>query len=171
MTLYLPSEQVNFRNNARYNFSIHAFGLSYSKEFEGAKYPHDGPDFPGNSVPPGGSFTYRWSVPARSGPTPHEWSSVCYPYTSHVDPVADSNSGLVGPIVITAAGMADDDGRPLDVDREFFQLYTVSDENVSKYIEDNMELKLGEVSEDLLEDGDFQERYRPPPALRREISR
>lgn len=113
-------------------------------------------------MPQGGSVTYKWSVPARSGPTEHGWSSVCYPYTSHVDPVADSNSGLVGPIVVTAAGMADDDGRPLDVDREFFQLYTVSDENVSLYIEDNVELFTGSAAtEELLEDGDFQERYEP----------
>ena len=39
-------------------------------------------------------------------------------YHSHVDEVRDINTGLFGPMIITARGQARADGSPIDVDRE-----------------------------------------------------
>ena len=94
-------------------------------------------------VPPGEDFIYTWDVPARSGPAPGDWSSTMYTYLSTVDIRADTNAGLIGPIVVTAKGMANEDGRPTDVDREFFQLYIATSEIESRYIVDNANEFLG----------------------------
>jgi len=42
-----------------------------------------------------------------------------------VNQAADDNSGLLGPIIITARGKALPDGRPSDVDTEFVTIYKV----------------------------------------------
>ncbi len=61
-------------------------------------------------------------------------------YHSHTDEIADTNSGLVGPMVITAKGKADPDtATPLDVDREIFSYFTVENENASLYLDDNLQ--------------------------------
>jgi manganese oxidase len=41
-------------------------------------------------------------------------------------------------MIITAAGKARPDGLPVDVDREFVQLYDVMDENASPYLDENI---------------------------------
>ena len=67
-------------------------------------------------------------------------SSVLWMYHSHTDEIADTNSGLVGPMVITAKGKADPDtATPLDVDREIFSYFTVENENASLYLNDNLQ--------------------------------
>ena len=80
-------------------------------------------------------------------------------YHSHVDSPMDTNSGLVGPMVVTAKGMADTDGRPIGVDREMVSLFTVSDENSSHYLCDNLEQFTDETcgNEELVGDDDFAE--------------
>jgi manganese oxidase len=40
----------------------------------------------------------------------------------------------MGPIIVTREGMAEEDGSPKGVDREFVTLFTVFDENVSPYL-------------------------------------
>jgi hephaestin len=59
-------------------------------------------------------------------------------YHSHTDEVADTNSGLIGAMIVTAAGQARPDGSPVDVDREFVAMYSVIDENKSNYLADNI---------------------------------
>jgi len=58
-------------------------------------------------------------VPERAGPAHGDGSSVFWTYHSHVDEGNDINSGLIGPMIITARGVARPDGSPKDVDREF----------------------------------------------------
>jgi hephaestin len=60
-------------------------------------------------------------------------------YHSHVDEPADTNAGLIGPMIITKRGMARPDGSPKDVDRELITMFTVFDENSSLYLLDNIE--------------------------------
>ena len=50
-------------------------------------------------------------------------SSKLWLYQSLVNQAADDNSGLLGPIIITAPGKALPDGRPNDVDTEFVTIY------------------------------------------------
>jgi manganese oxidase len=131
---------VVFKNNARFPMSVHAHGLFYTKSSEGAPYQDGIPmmEKPGDSVPTGKTFTYTWQVPARAGPGPGDGSSIVWMYHSHVDEVNDVNTGPVGPIVVTAKGMAKPDGSPKDVDREIFALFEESDESSSLYFPANI---------------------------------
>ena len=88
-----------------------------------------------DSVPQGASHTYEWKVPERAGPGPMDGSSVMWMYHSHVDEVADTNTGLMGSMIITAHGKARADGSPRDIDEERIALFSVMDENQSHYLE------------------------------------
>jgi FtsP/CotA-like multicopper oxidase with cupredoxin domain len=79
-----------------------------------------------------------WRVPERAGPGPGDGSSVMWMYHSHVDEVADTYAGLMGPIEITRRGMARPDGSPKDVDRELFVLFSVMNEGGSPLLADNL---------------------------------
>src|SRR3954452_17467955 len=60
--------KVVFRNNATRPYSMHPHGVRYAKSSEGAPYNDGtaGADKADDAVPPGGTVTYTWEVPARS---------------------------------------------------------------------------------------------------------
>jgi manganese oxidase len=132
--------KVVFKNNATKPYGVHPHGVFYAKGSEGAPYDDGtGPaDKRDDAVPPGGTHVYTWQVPPRAGPGPHDGSSVMWMYHSHTDEVKDTNSGLIGPMIVTAAGMARPDGSLVDVDRQFVAFYDVMDENQSHYLNDNV---------------------------------
>lgn len=132
--------QVVFKNNTHHMCNMHPHGLEYSKGSEGALYS-DGVERAakkGSLVPPGGTYTYTWRVPGRSGPGPHDGSSILWMYHGHFMEGKDINSGLIGPIIVTARGRARADGSPVDVDREFVTAFAVFDESNSWYFEENL---------------------------------
>ncbi len=132
--------RVVFRNKASRPYSIHPHGVFYTKANEGAPTNDgtSGADRADDAVPPGATYTYQWDVPPRAGPGPDDPSSVIWPYHSHTDSVRDSNSGLIGAIIVTRKDAAKPDGTPADVDREFVTLFEIFDENVSWYLDDNI---------------------------------
>lgn len=83
-----------------------------------------------------------------AGPGPADGSSIVWLYHSHVKSIEDTNSGLVGAMIITAKGKAKPDGTPKDIDREFINLFTVMDENVSWYLEENKTRTFGKEPKD-----------------------
>jgi hypothetical protein len=132
--------KVVFRNDCRFSASVHPHGVFYAKNSEGAPY-NDGTNGAAkadDAVPPGGRHAYVWQVPGRAGPGPGDGSSVMWMYHSHTDEVADTNAGLIGPMEITARGMARPDGSPRDADREVFALFSVINENESPYLNANL---------------------------------
>ena len=132
--------KVVFKNNLDRPVSVHTHGVFYDKGSEGAPY-NDGTspaDHRDDAVAPGTVYTYSYKVPDRAGPGPMDGSSVMWMYHSHTDEVGDDYAGLVGPMVITKASAARTDGTPLDVDREFFVQFKVSDENASPYLQRNI---------------------------------
>jgi len=118
--------QVHFLNRAQGHYGIHPHGVRYDKDNEGAHYEPAGA---GAEVPPGGSFTYRWVADAASGPGPADPSSLVWWYHSHVNEPEETNAGLIGPLIITAAGQARADATPADVDREFVLLFMIFDQD------------------------------------------
>ncbi|HEY6358124.1 MAG TPA: multicopper oxidase domain-containing protein, partial [Vicinamibacterales bacterium] len=128
--------KVVFKNNASRPYSIHPHGVLYKKDSEGVAYMGGGMagENVGGAVPPGHVFTYTWQVPERAGPGPGDPSSIVWLYHSHVDEQKDVDAGLVGPIIITARGMAKPDGSPKDVDREIVTSLNFFDENQSWYL-------------------------------------
>jgi FtsP/CotA-like multicopper oxidase with cupredoxin domain len=128
---------VHFRNNTRFPASIHPHGVFYTKAHEGAPYDDGGKQKADDIVAPGEQYTYRWDVPHRAGPGENDPSSIAWVYHGHVDEPADTNAGLIGPIIITRNDAARKNGSPRDVDREFVSLFNVFDENASLYLEAN----------------------------------
>jgi hephaestin len=134
--------KVVFKNNTSYPASVHPHGVFYQKDSEGAPYADgtSGADKKDDAVPPGATVTYNWKVPERAGPGPMDGSSVLWMYHSHTDEVADTNAGLIGPMVITAKASADPaTATPVDVDREIFSYFTVENENNSQHLERNLQ--------------------------------
>ncbi len=132
--------KIVFRNNTRFAASMHPHNVLYDKRSEGAPYADGtGPASKGDdAVAPGSTYTYTWKVPERAGPGPGDGSSVLSMYHAHADEVGDTYGGLIGPMVITRAGMAEPDGSPIDVDREVFNMFEVTDENQSPYLAKNI---------------------------------
>jgi hypothetical protein len=150
--------KVVFRNGCRFPASIHPHGVFYVKDSEGAPYSDGtkGADKADDAVPVGGRHTYVWQVPGRAGSGPGDGSSVMWMYHSHTDEISDTYAGLIGPIEITARGMARRDGSPKDVDREVFALFSVMNENQSPHLLTNLH-RFAKPPFPKLDDEDFQE--------------
>lgn len=132
--------RIVFRNNGHRAFSVHPHGVFYEKSSEGVPY-NDGSsakDKLDDSVPPGVTYTYVWSVPARAGPGPMDGSSVMWMYHSHVNEVKDIDAGLMGVIIVTSRKMAREDGTPKDVDREIIANFAQVEENDSWLANQNL---------------------------------
>jgi FtsP/CotA-like multicopper oxidase with cupredoxin domain len=120
--------------------SLHPHGVFYEKDSEGTHY-EDGTsekDKGDDRLIPGAVYTYTWQVPERSGPGTEDPGSIVWLYHSHVDEVKDTNTGLVGPIIISRRGQLQKNGRLKGIDREFIVLFTVFDENKSFYLDKNI---------------------------------
>jgi manganese oxidase len=132
--------KVVFKNKASRPYSMHPHGVLYAKSSEGSMYNDNSDDAgkDGGMVPPGKTHDYAWQIPERAGPGPNDPSSIVWLYHSHVDELRDVASGLFGPIVVTARGKVRDDGKPMDVDREFVTIFMTINENESWYSAENM---------------------------------
>ncbi|KAG8136027.1 hypothetical protein E2320_009008 [Naja naja] len=151
--------RVVFFNNASHPFSIQPHGLSYTKSNEGSFYHtlSGGTPSPGSHVKPGEKFIYEWEVPEAVGPTADDPDCLTMLYYSASDPIKDTNSGLVGPLLVCRKGIMPASWKPDNVDKEFFLLATVFDENQSWYLDDNINKFIEHPEEVDKEDEDFQE--------------
>ena len=131
---------VVFRNMTTHPASVHAHGVFYAKNSEGAG-SRDGTttaDQADDAVAPGSDHRYVWHVPERAGPGHGEPSTALWMYHSHVNEELDVNAGLMGPMIITRRGAANADGSPSDVDRELVVAFYEFDENFSRHLEHNI---------------------------------
>ena len=137
---------VVFRNNASFSASVHPHGVFYTKDSEGAPSADatEGVDKADDAVLPGDTHTYVWPVPERAGPAEADPSSILWMYHSHTNESQDVNTGLMGPMIVSARGHTKTDGTPVDVDREFVVSFHEVDENVSWYLEDNIQAYAGD---------------------------
>jgi len=55
---------------------------------------------PAALVRPDTTYVYEWVIPKDGGPTEKDPDCITYLYYSAVDPIRDTNSGLVGPLLI-----------------------------------------------------------------------
>lgn len=80
------------------------------------------------------SKIYRYIIPERSRPLKSQPNCIGTIYTSRVEPLNDTNTGLFGPFVICKAGTLDIFGHRTDgVTREFALGFFNIDENFSHY--------------------------------------
>jgi FtsP/CotA-like multicopper oxidase with cupredoxin domain len=122
---------VHFCNRAQgASYGMHPHGFRYSKDNEGAHYfgaNSGSAPGAGAEVMPGQCFDYTWFADKDSGPAPGELSSKVWWYHSHIDEPAETNKGLLGPIIITRKGEARHDGSPKNVDQEFVTAFFIFD--------------------------------------------
>lgn len=147
---------VTFLNRASRAYSIQPHGVIYKKDFEGTRY-NDGVSGDGESVEPLQKFTYEWTVPEYAGPTPSDPPCLTRMYFSAVDPIRDTNSGLVGPLLICKAGTLTRGNHQKEVDKEFFLLFTKFDENLSWYLRQSLKHASVNVYDINFEDAGFKE--------------
>ncbi|XP_066845980.1 ferroxidase HEPHL1 isoform X3 [Anser cygnoides] len=147
---------VTFANKAKRSYSIMAHGVSFSKLSEGAPYL-DGYMKPGARVKAGETFTYKWRVPENGGPSENDPPCLTYLYYSATDAVKDTNSGLVGPLLVCRKNVLNEDGTQKGIDREFYLLFSIFDENDSWYLSKNIEAFTGDPSKVDENDEDFKE--------------
>ncbi|KAM5128518.1 hephaestin isoform 7-T7 [Callospermophilus lateralis] len=150
--------QVVFYNRASQPFSMQPHGVFYEKKYEGTVY-NDGSSHPGLVAKPFEKVIYRWTVPPHAGPTAQDPACLTWMYFSAADPIRDTNSGLVGPLLVCKAGALGADGKQKGVDKEFFLLFTVLDENKSWYNKTNQVAALLDTRL-LSEDVSFQDSNR-----------
>ncbi|XP_053179120.1 ceruloplasmin [Scomber japonicus] len=148
--------KVVFKNKATRPYSIQPHGVQYSIEQDGTLYhneleethtekklrelkkqPRVVTPLPAALVKPGTVYTYEWSVPVGAGPVPGEADCLTHLYYSGVDPVKDTNSGLVGPLLVCRPGSLKK-GAQKNYIKEYHLLATVFDENLSWYLDDNI---------------------------------
>ncbi|XP_071476118.1 hephaestin-like protein [Diadema antillarum] len=150
---------VHANNMASKNFSFHPHGVFYFKDSEGAVYEDNVPERGGDYLPPGTSHTYRWVANERAGPAEGGPNCVPWMYHSHIESTFGTNSGLVGFMLICRAGILNDQNKRTDVAEDFLLMFTVTDENLSYYIEENIDRFTTSTTLDP-EDEDFLESNR-----------
>lgn len=162
--------KIHFRNKGTRPYTMHPHGVNYDKENEGYNYNDNNVEGPYDQghVEPDGMVIYTWNANETSGPAKNDFSSVLWAYHSHIDVTKDIYTGLVGPIVIVDPKYITNDDEaeevvPCDIDREIYLYYSVTNENASHLLENNLKkmknykkLKNKDI-EALKEDADFDE--------------
>ncbi|XP_066455265.1 ceruloplasmin [Eleutherodactylus coqui] len=148
---------VHFKNFASRIYTMHPHGVEYTKENEGALYPDNTTEAQkkGDAVKPGESYTYTWDVVEDQGPSAREEDCVTRVYHSHIDGPRDVYSGLVGPLIICRKGKIEGvEEKQYD---EFILMFSVIDENLSWYLDENINTYCSDPGSVDKEDEDFQE--------------
>jgi len=141
---------VTFKNNGTHPYSMHPHGLA-SKNISVGVSDQDGSFVAdlNNGVQPGATHVYTWEAKETSGPIPgSDISSINWWYHSDGGKAGERNAGLIGPIVICAKGMCDKEAKPLDVNIELFNIFTVIDESASVLLEKNINVFFGGTPSD-----------------------
>lgn len=149
---------VHMKNFASRPYSLHPHGVFYKKDSEGALYPDgtSGRDKKDDAVAPGESYTYTWEVKPEYAPTEADASCLTWVYHSHGDAPKDIASGLIGALLTCKKGTLNSSNKRSDVDEDFIVMFSVVDENLSWYLEENIEKFCSnpEDTKTLMEDAD-----------------
>ncbi|CAN9500898.1 unnamed protein product [Ophioblennius macclurei] len=148
--------RVVFKNKASRAYSMQPHGVQYEIEQDGTLYHNELHETytaqklrelkketrvvtppPAALVAPGTMHTYEWTVPVGAGPVDGEADCLTYLYYSAVDPIKDTSSGLVGPLLICRLGSLKK-GIQKNYNKEFHLMATVFDENLSWYLDENI---------------------------------
>lgn len=148
---------INLKNFASRPYSLHPHGVQYTKENEGALYPDNTPKSQkkDDAVKPGESYSYKWDVVVDQGPSASDEDCVTRIYHSHIDGPKDVSSGLVGPLLICKKGKIEEIKKKQY--KEFILMFSVIDENLSWYLQENINTYCNDPGSVNTEDEDFQE--------------
>ncbi|XP_009076813.1 PREDICTED: coagulation factor VIII-like [Acanthisitta chloris] len=127
--------KIVFRNLASRPYNIYPHGLTSVRPYHTLKSSRDVKDIP---ILPGQSFTYSWKLTPEDGPTQADPRCLTRFYYSSIDPVRDTASGLIGPLLICFQKSMDQRGNQIMSDKTKLVLFSVFDENHSWYLEENI---------------------------------
>ncbi|KFQ30241.1 Coagulation factor VIII [Merops nubicus] len=129
--------KIVFKNLASRPYNIYPHGLTSVRPYYAMKRSQDKnvKDIP---IPPGQSFTYSWRITPEDGPTQADPRCLTRFYYSSIDPVRDTASGLIGPLLICFKKSMDQRGNQIMSDKTRLVLFSVFDENRSWYLEENI---------------------------------
>ncbi|XP_063431759.1 hephaestin-like [Mytilus trossulus] len=135
---------IHFRNLASRPYGLHPHGVQYFKDSEGSLYMDgtSGRDKLDDSVPPGETYTYRWSMLNSFAPTEDDDNCIPVGYHPHIRSNKDIDTGLVGILLICKPGILNPDNSRKDVDREFVLYADTVNETNSWLIEESLNLCL-----------------------------
>ncbi|XP_070094394.1 ceruloplasmin isoform X4 [Equus przewalskii] len=149
---------VHLKNFASRPYTFHPHGVTYYKEHEGAIYPDNTTDFQkaDDKVYPGEQYTYVMHASQEQSPGVEDANCVTRIYHSHIDAPKDIASGLIGPLIVCKKDSLDKE-KEKNIDQEFVVMFSVVDENLSWYLDDNINTycsqpeKVDKENEDFLE--------------------
>uniref|UniRef100_A0A8D0F6S1 Ceruloplasmin n=1 Tax=Strix occidentalis caurina TaxID=311401 RepID=A0A8D0F6S1_STROC len=152
--------QVHLKNFAGRPYTIHPHGVFYEKDSEGSLYPDMSlqDQKKDDAVFPGGNYTYTWTVPEDHSPTADDPNCLTWIYHSHIDAPKDIASGLIGPLLTCKKGiLTGRSQKRQDVDIDYFLMFSVVDENLSWYLDENIASFCTDAGSVDKEDEEFQE--------------
>ncbi|KAM7043454.1 coagulation factor VIII isoform 2-T3 [Acridotheres tristis] len=129
--------KIVFRNLASRPYNIYPHGLTSVRPYY-AMRPSQEKDVKDIPIPPGQSFTYSWSLTTVDGPTEADPRCLTRFYYSSIEPVRDTASGLIGPLLICSKKSMDQRGNQIMSDNMKLVLFSVFDENHSWYLQENI---------------------------------
>ncbi|XP_069724170.1 coagulation factor VIII isoform X2 [Phaenicophaeus curvirostris] len=129
--------KIVFKNLASRPYNIYPHGLTTVRPYHAMK-PSQDKDVKDIPIPPGQSFTYSWRVTTEDGPTQADPRCLTRFYYSSIDPIRDTASGLIGPLLICFKKTMDQRGNQIMSDQTKLVLFSVFDENRSWYLEENI---------------------------------
>uniref|UniRef100_A0A803XS56 ferroxidase n=1 Tax=Meleagris gallopavo TaxID=9103 RepID=A0A803XS56_MELGA len=130
--------KIVFRNLASRPYNIYPHGLTSVNPYHAMKASQGKKDVKDIPIAPGESFTYRWSITTEDGPTQADPRCLTRFYYSSINPVQDTASGLIGPLLICFKKSMDQRGNQIMSDDMRLVLFSVFDENRSWYLEENI---------------------------------
>nr|XP_009861868.1 hephaestin-like protein isoform X2 [Ciona intestinalis]XP_026695027.1 hephaestin-like protein isoform X1 [Ciona intestinalis] len=130
--------RITFANSARHSLNMEPHGVFFTEA---------------NPVEPGQQHVFTWTLPDSTSPEPEDPNCLTYLYTSTVDYIADSNSGLIGPLLVCKRGTLESEMQK----RHKYLMLTVFDESKSLYFKENIRSFLTNYEEVNLKDDDFEE--------------
>ncbi|XP_040125872.2 ceruloplasmin isoform X2 [Ictidomys tridecemlineatus] len=152
---------VHLKNFASRPYTFHAHGLTYYKEHEGAIYPDNTTNLQraDDKVLPGETYTYMVLATEDHSPGEGDGNCVTRIYHSHIDAPKDIASGLIGPLIVCKKDSLDKE-KEKNIDQEFVVMFSVVDENLSWYLEDNIKAYCSEPDRVDRDNEEFQESNR-----------
>ncbi|CAM4718286.1 coagulation factor VIII isoform X1 [Lepidochelys kempii] len=129
---------IVFKNLASRPYNIYPHGLTSISSYHPVKSSED-KDVKDIPIEPGQSFKYSWKVTTEDGPAGSDPRCLTHFYYSSINPVRDTASGLIGPLLICSKESMDQRGNQMMSDETRFVLFSVFDENHSWYLAENIQ--------------------------------
>ncbi|XP_063811714.1 coagulation factor V isoform X2 [Pseudophryne corroboree] len=128
---------VVFKNMASQPHNIYPHGVSLQRLFEGYVLNLKGEETQNNTVMPGETMTYYWTILETDEPTKSDPQCLTRIYHSTVNIVKDIASGLLGTLLICKPLALNTRRMQEKTDEEQIAMFTVFDEKKSWYYETN----------------------------------